>query len=86
MWIKKIVKVFRIILMLFVLFLPFNTQAQPYACTNDELGCPDGCKADGVTCWDPDDPVPLDNEVIFLIAIGLGIGLYKLSSRRTVDV
>lgn len=62
-----------------LLFNPLNSSAQPapIPCA-DPLSCPEGCKLDGFTCWDIDDPVPLDNGLLILVASGIAFGVYKL--------
>ena len=60
-------------------------KAQPYAC-KPLIFCPGGCQENGIDCWDIDDPVPLDNGLIVLVGAGIIFGLYKLNSRRSVQV
>ena len=72
---------------LVVLFLsagPINGFSQtgpPYPC-DDALRCSNKCQADGFTCWDIDDGVPLDNGLLFLVGGAVAFGLYRLNMRR----
>ena len=75
-WVRRGLKIICIVLLL-TASSPFKSYCQPYPCT-DPFGCPDGCQINRTTCWDPDDPVPLDNEIWFLLIVGLAIGLYKI--------
>ncbi len=71
------------ILVMILFFIPVSGSGQPpYPC-NDSFACPGGCQEDRVTCFDIDDPVPLDNLVFYLVAAGIGFGLYKLHSQRS---
>ena len=76
-WVRRGLKIICIILLL-TASSSLKSYCQPYPCT-DTFGCPDGCKFDRITCWDPDDAVPLDNEIWFLLIVGSGIGLYKIN-------
>ena len=68
--------------LMLLLFYSVYSYAQPvYPCT-DPLSCPGGCHEDGVTCWDIDDPVPLDSGLLFLVGTAVTFGLYKLNLRR----
>lgn len=80
MWAKNwLYKVFLFIIFFFL--IPNWADAQPFPC-KDSFGCPGGCKEDGVTCYDIDDPVPLDDFILYLLAAGIGFGLYKLHTHR----
>ena len=82
---KKSIKVFLFIFafLLFIDSLSSNAQPAPIPC-KPFIFCPGGCLADGETCWDIDDPVPLDNGLLILVAGAMAFGLYKLNSRRQV--
>jgi hypothetical protein len=70
--------------MFLVLLDSIDSIAQPpYPC-QPFIFCPGGCQLDGTTCWDIDDPVPLDNGLIVLVAAGMIIGVYKLRSLRPI--
>ena len=76
-----------IIILLFLQLKPISLVAQPGPVPCDEpydIGCPDGCKADRMTCWNPDDPVPLDNGLLLLAGAALTFGLYKLHRRKQI--
>ena len=81
---KRSFTIFLFTLMFLVLGDSNDTTAQPpYPC-EPFIFCPGGCLVDGTTCWDIDDPVPLDNGLIVLVAAGILIGVYKLRSLRTI--
>lgn len=75
------VKIFLLTLLMFILVDSSFSNAQPpppYPC-DVGIVCPSGCQQNGIDCWDPDDPVPLDNGLILLSVIGITFGLYKLN-------
>jgi hypothetical protein len=84
---KKNLKILLFCLLFSLLLIAENSDAQPpppYPCTG-LVFCPGGCQADGVTCWDIDDPIPLDEGVIVLLGAGIIFGIYKLKSVRQLQ-
>jgi len=70
-----------VLVVMLLMFSSLRTYSQPYTCF-DPPSCPGGCRQDGITCWDIDDPVPLDNGLLFLIGGAVAFGLYRLNMRR----
>ena len=68
--------------LMLLLLCSFYSYAQPVYPCDDPLSCPGGCHEDRVTCWDIDDPVPLDSGLLFLVGAAITFGLYKLNLRR----
>lgn len=85
---KRSFKVFLVMLLIFILVDSSYLNAQPpppFPC-KPGIVCAGGCQENGVDCWDIDDPVPLDSGLIILAAAGILFGLYKLNSRRSLQV
>ena len=78
---KWLTKISAILLFAVLLTKPMELIAQPYDCINDDV-CQGLCNEDGLTCWNIDDPVPLDNGLLILCGLALTFGLYKLNRRR----
>lgn len=74
---KVAFRLFGLLILLLCMLMPFSLNAQPYPC-KDDSSCQGQCQADGVTCWNIDDPVPVDNSIIMLVAAGLIFGVYRL--------
>lgn len=70
---------FGLLILLLCMLMPFSLHAQWYPCFDDSA-CQGKCREDGVTCWNIDDPVPVDNSIIMLVAAGLIFGVYRLRS------
>jgi hypothetical protein len=70
------------IVFIVLLLSSIPSSAQPVYMCDDPASCAGGCKEDRVTCWDVDDPVPLDNGLLILVGAAVTYGLYKLNIRR----